>query len=107
MLAPTGTETCHQGTVEIGRFTDAKPLATPPVPRDRVETNDPTVSPRHCRIDVDRGTLRVEDLHSDNGTWLLMNDGTWTRLPPGRPTEIPSGSTLLLGRVQIEAYGPD
>jgi len=54
------------------------------------------VSGAHARILIVGEALRVEDLGSENGTWL---EGT--RLPAGRPTSLPPGAALTIGPYHV------
>jgi pSer/pThr/pTyr-binding forkhead associated (FHA) protein len=50
--------------------------------------DDPTVSPRHARFSVEGGKLRVEDLHSVNGTFVRIKE----------PRRLATGDELRIGR---------
>lgn len=50
-------------------------------PESEIQLNHPTVSRRHCRIEMGPGGARVKDLGSVNGTWVngVMRMDCWLR----------------------------
>ena len=55
---------------------------------DFLLADDPTVSPRHARLTVSGGTLRVEDLGSVNGTYVRLKE----------PRRLSLGDEFRVGR---------
>ncbi len=83
-------------------------VGTPPVVLGRsraaqVRLPAPDVSGAHARVTANAGTLQVEDLGSENGTWLDE-----ARLPAGTPRPLPPQATLRIGpyRVRIRPAEP-
>jgi pSer/pThr/pTyr-binding forkhead associated (FHA) protein len=70
-----------QGEAICGRTSDG--------PGALVLADDPTVSPRHARFRVDGGVLRVEDLGTENGTFVRL------RVAPRR---LGAGDEIRIGR---------
>ena len=96
-------KTLHDGeSVEIGR----KPLR--PLSDDgfaRLDIMDPgkSMSKRHAVLSVDKqGNCSVRDLHSTNGSFVVMNNGQLMRLPAGEDIKLPIDSmTLQFGDVRL------
>lgn len=60
----------------------------------------PTVSNRHCRLDLDENGLRVCDLNSRNGTFV-----NGSRIAPEASTPLRSGDLLSLSEAQFRVQG--
>ncbi len=70
-------------------------------PASHIHLDRPEVSSQHCQIFVSEDSLRVADSDSSNGTLL---DG---RSVGSDPVEVGIGSIIRVGKVEIEALGPD
>jgi DNA-binding winged helix-turn-helix (wHTH) protein len=68
----------------IGRRTDCA-----------VSIEDPSVSRVHARLEILRNTLRIEDLHSKNGTFINGHKIT-------EPTELFCRCEILIGEVSVK-----
>ena len=62
-------------------------------PKNDFQIKDPTVSRRHLSIIIKGDCLFIEDLKSENGTYLSGN-----RLTPGIEYEILEGAPVVIGR---------
>lgn len=103
LVEPDGGESFHyplpdDGNLVIGRAKDVD-----------LSIEDRALSRRHARLFFENGHWMVEDLGSQNGTWLDRTPVTKpTRVQPGRPVRL-SYSTLTLEKlVQTSAHAfPD
>lgn len=55
------------------------------------------ISRNHARVEVSAGLVLVTDLHSRNGTDIILPDRPAERLRPGEPTVVVSGTVIDLG----------
>ena len=86
-------------------FLGRNPAPTPGHERSPVFAIDDTtktISKTHAMLDVVGGELRVHDLHSTNGVWVVPADGEAIEVEPGEPVVIPAGAELELGDVVIQ-----
>jgi hypothetical protein len=100
LRAPGGLDVLVLRPVLLGR----DPAADPGRPEAAAITlSDParSVSKTHALVEVIEGRVIVTDLHSTNGTRVLMPDGETRELDPGRGAEAPNGATLLLGEFAV------
>ncbi|MEG9226842.1 RDD family protein [Aeromicrobium sp. Sec7.5] len=82
---------------ETGEHTGALPAAIPDPER--------SVSKTHAVLTVAAGALRVDDLHSTNGTHVLSH-GVESAVQPGQPLEIQPGDTVWFGdRAFVAEHG--
>ena len=83
----------HPGAVEVGREGDARLLP------------DPSVSRRHCRLDVAHDGVTVHDLGSANGTWVDGERVESAQLAPGALLRL-GDARLLLARAPVDGPPP-
>ena len=85
-------------------FLGRAPVAPPDRPGARVlAVPDPekSISKTHAMLELDLGELRVHDLNSTNGVWVVPAGGEAIEVEPGEPVVIPPGAELELGDVVI------
>lgn len=59
------------------------------------------VSNRHCQLSVQGSSMKIQDLHSSNGTFL-----NGVRLAV-EPVDVPPGAMIRIGTVDIQSVGPE
>ncbi len=103
LVGEDGRRIAVRSTVVVGRdpdtgdHTGALPAAVPDPER--------SVSKTHAVLTVADGALRVDDLHSTNGTHVLSH-GVESAVQPGRPLEIQPGDTVWFGdRAFVAEHG--
>lgn len=103
LVGEDGRRIAVRSTVVVGRdpetgdHTGALPAAIPDPER--------SVSKTHAVLTVDSGALRVDDLHSTNGTHVLSH-GVESAVQPGQPLEIQPGDTVWFGdRAFVAEHG--
>ncbi|MDH5490994.1 MAG: sigma 54-interacting transcriptional regulator [Myxococcales bacterium] len=96
----------------MGRGRDARLFRLRPGPffvgaagENDLQIADPTVSGRHCRLDISREGVLVRDLASRNGTWVGSARIDSARLRPGAILRV--GRTELVLISQPPAGKPD
>ena len=86
-------------------FLGRAPVAPPDRPGAQVlAVPDPekSISKTHAMLELELGELRVHDLHSTNGVWVVPAGGEAIEVEPGEPVVIPPGAELELGDVVIQ-----
>ncbi|MCK5891290.1 RDD family protein [Aeromicrobium sp.] len=103
LVGEDGRRIAVRSTVVVGRdpdtgdHTGALPAAVPDPER--------SVSKTHAVLTVADGALRVDDLHSTNGTHVLSH-GVESAVQPGQPLEIQPGDTVWFGdRAFVAEHG--
>lgn len=103
LVGEDGRRIAVRSTVVVGRdpetgdHTGALPAAIPDPER--------SVSKTHAVLTVAAGALRVDDLHSTNGTHVLSH-GVESAVQPGQPLEIQPGDTVWFGdRAFVAEHG--
>ncbi|MBC3764168.1 FHA domain-containing protein [Quadrisphaera oryzae] len=94
-----GQEVAVRGRVLVGREPRADRVPGTDVPH-LVPVDSPTgdVSRTHVELRVDeRGALLARDLHSTNGTFVLVGQAPPTALPAGTSAVVPVGAVLDIG----------
>lgn len=83
-----------------GEFADARELVVA----------DPSVSKTHAVLQIDGGVLRVRDLGSANGTFVVVNDietpcehGVWNEVPDGSSVEFGTAAVVFTSAHTREA----
>jgi FHA domain len=85
-------------------FLGRAPVAPPNHPGARVlAVPDPekSISKTHAMLELELGELRVHDLHSTNGVWVVPEGAEAIEVEPDEPVVIPPGAELELGDVVI------
>jgi hypothetical protein len=85
-------------------FLGRAPVAPPDRPGSRVlAVPDPekSISKTHAMLELELGELRVHDLHSTNGVWVVPVGSEAIEVEPGEPVAVPAGAELELGDVVI------
>jgi hypothetical protein len=65
----------------------------------RIASTD--LSRTHAQFDLVRDTVQVTDLHSANGTYVVLPDGERYRLTAGENSAVPLGVTIELGDIGV------
>ena len=96
-LSTGGRETLDQPLI-IGRAPSATRVSGGNVPR-LVSMNTPNqdISRTHAQITAEGGTVVVTDLHSSNGTTIILPGKPAQKLRPGEPSAVIVGTIIDLG----------
>lgn len=96
-LSTGGTEYIDQPLV-IGRAPAVERVPGANIPRPVVMTTpNQDISRTHAQISAQGGTAVVTDLHSSNGTLVMMPGKPAQKLRPGEPTAVIVGTVIDLG----------
>ncbi len=94
----TGAREPLAGTVVIGRSPSANKVSGGIIPKLLMLGNgDQDISRNHAQVSVEGNTAVVTDLHSKNGTTIILPGKDAQRLRPGEPTTIIAGTVIDLG----------
>jgi hypothetical protein len=92
-------------TVEGPLFLGRNPAAPTSHPGARVlAVDDPakSVSKTHAMLDIEQGALRVTDLGSTNGVWVVPPGAEAIEVVPGSAVAVPAGADIELGDLVIQ-----
>ncbi len=89
------------GTLYLGRD-PAVPVGEPGAHAVRLSDPAKSVSKTHARIDLTDGVLRVWDLHSTNGVWVVPPGAEPIQVAPGESVAVPAGADIELGDFVIQ-----
>lgn len=72
-----------------------------------VSLHDPgrSISKIHIALSVQSGAVLVEDMHSTNGTTVMLPSGTTQAVLPGAPVLAPAGATVYFGDRSVKIGG--
>jgi hypothetical protein len=93
----TGTRESLSGPVLVGRAPTANKVSGGAMPRLVTIPGDKDISRNHAQFAVEGGTVVVTDLHSRNGTQVIMPGKTPQQLRQGEPTAVIVGTVVDLG----------
>ncbi|MCX7522078.1 FHA domain-containing protein [Microbacterium sp. STN6] len=94
----TGAFEPLDSTVLVGRAPSAKAISNGRVPRFvTVGNGDQDISRNHVQFEVQGDTVVVTDLHSRNGTIVVLPGKPPQKLRAGEPTSIITGTVVDLG----------
>ena len=93
----TGTRESLSQPVLIGRAPTASKVSGAALPRLVTIPGDKDISRNHAQFAVEGGTVVVTDLHSRNGTQVIMPGKTPQQLRQGEPTAVIIGTVVDLG----------
>lgn len=96
-LSTGGREMLTGQPVLIGRAPTAHKVSGSSVPRLVIIPGDRDISRNHAQITVEGGTVVVTDLHSRNGTQVVMPGRPAQQLRQGEPTSVIVGTIVDLG----------
>jgi hypothetical protein len=98
-LEPDGLQRVRvDGAVLVGRDPSGAGTLVP-VPADET-----SVSKTHARVELVDGTLRVVDLESTNGTFLVDQFDDMLQCEPGSPTPIGDATAIEVGTYSIAVH---
>jgi len=98
VLSTTGAREPLADSVVIGRSPSASKVSGGVIPKLLMLGNgDQDISRNHAQVSVEGNTAVVTDLHSKNGTTIILPGKDAQRLRPGEPTAIIAGTVIDLG----------
>lgn len=93
----TGAREPLSGPVLVGRAPTASKVSGSALPRLVAIPGDKDISRNHAQFAVEGGTVVVTDLHSRNGTLVIMPGKAPQQLRQGEPTAVILGTVVDLG----------
>ncbi|WP_159078191.1 FHA domain-containing protein [Salinibacterium hongtaonis] len=96
-LSTGGREKLSGQPVLVGRAPTAHKVSGNSVPRLVIIPGDKDISRNHAQITLEGGTVVVTDLHSRNGTQVIMPGRPAQQLRQGEPTSVIVGTVVDLG----------
>lgn len=93
----TGTRELLSQPVVVGRAPTASKVSSGALPRLVTIPGDKDISRNHAQVAVEGGTVVVTDLHSRNGTQVIMPGKPPQQLRQGEPTAVIVGTVIDLG----------
>lgn len=99
-----GTHHFLSGQALVGRAPEPEP-GHPNA--QMVSIHDPgrSISKIHIALSVQSGAVLVEDMHSMNGTTVMLPSGTVQAVLPGAPVLAPAGATVYFGDRSVKIGG--
>ena len=98
VVLPNGTREPLDQAIVIGRSPSVSNVPAGQLPRlVTVTGGDQDISRSHVRFALEGGTVVVTDLHSRNGTTLVLPGGEKQKLRGGEPTPVIVGTSVDLG----------
>jgi hypothetical protein len=98
VLSTTGAREPLTQPVLVGRSPSVSKVSGGSIPRLLVVGNgDQDISRNHAQFVVEGGTVVVTDLHSKNGTSIVLPGKDAQKLRPGEPTSVIPGTVVDLG----------
>ena len=98
VVSTTGAREPLTGSVLVGRSPSVSKVTGGGIPRLLTLGNgDQDISRNHAQISVEGGTAVVTDLHSKNGTAIILPGKDSQRLRAGEPTAVIPGTVIDLG----------
>lgn len=96
-LSTGGRERLTAQPVIIGRAPTASATAGGVLPRIVTIPGDKDISRNHVRVTIEGDTVVVTDLHSRNGTQVVLPGAAPQQLRAGEPTSVIAGTVIDLG----------
>ncbi|WP_309620311.1 FHA domain-containing protein [Salinibacterium sp.] len=97
-ISTTGARESLAQPILVGRSPSVSKVSGGHIPRLlTVGTPDQDISRNHVQISLEGGTVVVTDLHSRNGTMIVLPDKSPQKLRAGEPTSIILGTIIDLG----------
>jgi len=98
LVLPTGAREPLIQSILIGRNPSVSKLSGGQIPRlITVGTADQDISRNHAQFALEGGTVVVTDLHSRNGTSIILPGKSPQKLRAGEPTSVIVGTVIDLG----------
>ncbi|AYF98510.1 FHA domain-containing protein [Protaetiibacter intestinalis] len=98
VVLPNGTREPLDQAIVIGRAPSVSGVPAAQLPRlVTVTGGDQDISRSHVRLALEGGTVVVTDLHSRNGTTIVLPNGETQKLRGGEPTPVIVGTVVDLG----------
>jgi hypothetical protein len=98
VVLPTGAREPLEGALVLGRSPSVSGVPGGQLPRlVTLSSGDQDISRSHVRIALEGGTVVVTDLHSRNGTTIVLPSGETQKLRGGEPTPVILGTVVDLG----------
>jgi len=98
VVLPNGTREPLDQAIVLGRSPSVSNVPAGQLPRlVTVSGGDQDISRSHVRFALEGGTVVVTDLHSRNGTTIVLPGGEKQKLRGGEPTPIIIGTSVDLG----------
>lgn len=99
-LSTGGSEELSQPLI-FGRAPTASKVSGESLPRLVTIPGDKDISRNHVQVTLEGGTVVVTDLHSRNGTQVVLPGRSPQQLRPGEPTSVIDGTVVDLGGVTL------
>ncbi|MFT4284089.1 MAG: FHA domain-containing protein [Protaetiibacter sp.] len=98
VVLPSGTREPLDEPLLLGRSPSVSGVSAGQLPRlVTITGGDQDISRSHLRVALEGGTVVVTDLHSRNGTTVVMPNGESQKLRGGEPTPVIVGTRIDLG----------
>ena len=98
VVLPNGTREPLDQAIVVGRSPSVSNVPAGQLPRlVTVTGGDQDISRSHVRFALEGGTVVVTDLHSRNGTTIVLPGGETQKLRGGEPTPVIVGTSVDLG----------
>ncbi|TPW98629.1 FHA domain-containing protein, partial [Schumannella luteola] len=98
VVLPSGIREPLDPAIVLGRSPSVSGVPGRQLPRlVTITAGDQDISRSHLRIAVEGGTVVVTDLHSRNGTSVVLPNGESQKLRGGEPTPVIVGTVIDLG----------
>jgi len=98
VVLPNGTREPLDQAIVVGRSPSVSNVPAGQLPRlVTVTGGDQDISRSHVRFALEGGTVVVTDLHSRNGTTIVLPGGEKQKLRGGEPTPVIVGTSVDLG----------
>ncbi|MBN9141215.1 MAG: FHA domain-containing protein [Micrococcales bacterium] len=98
VVLPSGTREPLDEPLLLGRSPSVSGVSAGQLPRlVTITGGDQDISRSHLRVALEGGTVVVTDLHSRNGTTVVMPSGESQKLRGGEPTPVIVGTRIDLG----------
>jgi hypothetical protein len=98
VVLPTGAREPLEEALVLGRSPSVSGVPGGQLPRlVTLSSGDQDISRSHVRIALEGGTVVVTDLHSRNGTTIVLPSGETQKLRGGEPTPVILGTVVDLG----------
>lgn len=98
VVLPDGSRETLDEALVLGRSPSVSGVPAGQLPRlVTLSGGDQDISRSHVRVALEGGTVVVTDLHSRNGTSVVMPNGDMQKLRGGEPTPVMVGTTIDLG----------
>ena len=97
-MLPNGAREVLEEALVLGRSPSVSGVPGGQLPRlVTLVSGDQDISRSHVRIALEGGTVVVTDLHSRNGTSIVLPSGETQKLCGGEPTPVIVGTVVDLG----------